>query len=51
MEGQETRYNNAIIRIHIPDHSKEERTERIKQATETFMKKVMLEQSRKVGNK
>lgn len=45
MAGQETiaecKYKNATVRIHFPDRSKEEQTEKIKAATEDFFKKVM----------
>ena len=44
MTGQETVseciYKNAIIRVHFPDRTKEEQTEKVKIATEKFLKKV-----------
>ena len=51
MPGQvkECTYKNATVRIHFPDRTKEEQTERIKTATERFLKKV--EMSRTEGRK
>lgn len=41
MEGQENKYNNARIRIHFPERTKEEQEEMVKKATETFLKKAI----------
>ena len=51
MSGQvkECTYKNATIRIHFPDRTKEEQTEKIKAATEKFLKKVEI--SSKKGEK
>ena len=47
MSGQETSkettYNNATVRVHFPDGAKDERMERIKRATEIFLKKAMMQ--------
>ena len=34
--------NNACVRVHIPEFAKEELTQNVKNATEIFLKKVML---------
>ena len=49
MFGQvkECTYKNATIRIHFPERTKEEQTEKIKSATEKFLKKA--EMSKKKG--
>lgn len=49
MPGQvkECTYKNATIRIHFPDRTKEEQTEKIKAATEKFLKKAEI--SKKKG--
>ena len=39
---KECTYNKAKIRVHIPVRTKEEETEKIKAATEKFMKKVIM---------
>lgn len=53
MSGQENikeiTYNNATVRVHFPDGAKEERTERIKRATEIFLKKAVM-QKRSANN-
>lgn len=43
MKGQvkECKYNNAIVRVHFPDRSKDELNSDIRQAAESFLKKVM----------
>lgn len=43
---KESRYNNAIIRVHIPDHGEKERIENIKKATETFLKKILMQEGK-----
>ena len=44
MSGQvkECTYNKAKIRVHSPVRTKEEETEKIKAATEKFMKKIVM---------
>lgn len=34
--------NNASVRVHIPEFAKEELTQNVREATEIFLKKVML---------
>ena len=45
MKDPGAQIQGAKIRVHIPDHSKEERAERIKTATEVFIQKVMYAKS------
>lgn len=40
---KEITYNNAKIRVHFPDSDKEARQERIKKATEIFLKKAVMQ--------
>lgn len=50
---KECTYKNATIRIHFPDRTKEEQTEKIKAATEKFLKKAEMrrtEGEKKDGN-
>lgn len=51
MPGQvkECTYKNATVRIHFPDRTKEEQTEKFKTATEKFLKKA--EMGNKEGRK
>ena len=46
MQGQEIRYNNARIRVHFPDRTKEEQTAIVKAATEVFLKKAVMNQAK-----
>ena len=43
MEGQEVKFNNAVVRIHFSGRTKEERNENIKKAAEKFMKQVFFQ--------
>lgn len=41
MEDQKLKFNNAVVRIHFSDRTKEERNEAAKIAAEKYMKNVL----------